>query len=342
MIKVGIINLTKGRNEPTFRPLVIYQNLFREVGIEFTDLDKSVDFLFIGMEDFIDKKSSLDHSIERGVEFLNKLNTPFFLFDGSDSTSLMGSIEVMRETNPIYLFKNQLLDFDNYKTPTSFNKWFFSSDEEPLLGYDLSQKERSKIKLTGWNLGFLHPHFRNLLPKTHNRDIDICSIFQIDHKENYDHTFRNDKLYTNHRKKCLLEVEKLKKYSYIGERKPYNEFVEVLKRSKYTLSPFGMGEVCFRDFESIMYGSLLVKPDMGKVKTLPNIYIPNVTYIPTKLDFSDLKERIDEIESTPGKREEMVRTMSNIFIETSSPITLVKYWYDIFNGLDTITTEDSK
>jgi len=64
-----------------------------------------------------------------------------------------------------------------------------------------------------------------------------------------------------------------------------------LKKSKIVLSPFGWGEVCFRDFEAILCGALLLKPDMSHLVTWPNVYIPNETYVPLKWDGSDLLEK---------------------------------------------------
>ena len=61
----------------------------------------------------------MEQSVEWGSENVRKMvkNGDYFLFDGSDSTSIMGGIEVMRNTNPIYYLKNQFLDFDLYKNP---------------------------------------------------------------------------------------------------------------------------------------------------------------------------------------------------------------------------------
>ena len=48
MIKIKLTNWNKGRNEPTFRPLLLNQNIFSDVGIQFVDKG-SYDFEFIGM-----------------------------------------------------------------------------------------------------------------------------------------------------------------------------------------------------------------------------------------------------------------------------------------------------
>jgi hypothetical protein len=74
---------------------------------------------------------------------------------------------------------------------------------------------------------------------------------------------------------------------------PQRSYYRELCDSKMVLSPFGWGEVCFRDFEAIISGSLLLKPDMSHMKTWPDVYIPYETYIPLKWDGSDIKEKAE-------------------------------------------------
>jgi hypothetical protein len=74
---------------------------------------------------------------------------------------------------------------------------------------------------------------------------------------------------------------------------PQNRYYRELEDSKIVLSPFGWGEVCFRDFEAILAGALLFKPSMSHLLTWPNIYIPHETYIPLKWDGSDLMEQTE-------------------------------------------------
>ncbi len=69
------------------------------------------------------------------------------------------------------------------------------------------------------------------------------------------------------------------------------EYYREMLRSKICVSPFGYGEVCWRDFEAVICGCLLVKPDMSHIETHPNIYRPYETYVPVKWDFSDLEEK---------------------------------------------------
>lgn len=70
-------------------------------------------------------------------------------------------------------------------------------------------------------------------------------------------------------------------------------FLTELARSKMCFSPFGYGEVCWRDYEAALYGALLLKPDMGHLQTNPNIFVKNETYVPLAWDFSDLQDVVD-------------------------------------------------
>lgn len=69
------------------------------------------------------------------------------------------------------------------------------------------------------------------------------------------------------------------------------DYYQELTSSKICISPFGYGEICWRDFEAVLCGALLVKPDMSHVETNPDIYRPFETYVPVKWNFSDLEER---------------------------------------------------
>lgn len=74
------------------------------------------------------------------------------------------------------------------------------------------------------------------------------------------------------------------------DRVPQDKYYEEMLRSRICVSPFGFGEICWRDFEAILCGCLLVKPDMGHVRTLPDIYVPGVTYAPVRWDYADLEQ----------------------------------------------------
>lgn len=88
-------------------------------------------------------------------------------------------------------------------------------------------------------------------------------------------------------------IKNMKEYnSLTSSGIKYRKFIRELRSSKICLSPFGYGEVCWRDYEAVCCGSLLMKPDMSHVDSYPDIFLPYKTYIPIKWDFSDIGEKV--------------------------------------------------
>src|SRR5690606_34640674 len=69
-----------------------------------------------------------------------------------------------------------------------------------------------------------------------------------------------------------------------------HEFLKEMRQSKLCWSPFGYGELCWRDLEAFMTGAVLIKPSMEHLDTFPDIYRAGETYLPVKWDFSDLED----------------------------------------------------
>lgn len=341
MIKIQLYNWNKGRNNHTFRPFLMYGQYFKEMGIEFVE-NGSYDFKFIGMADFLDKGKPLQQSIDEGLNNLKDIGGDYFLFDGSDSTSLMASYEVFEKSNAIYLYKNQLLSREAYSKPSAFNKWFFGDGSDLDLSYAIDEETFSRIKLSGWNLGYYNPDYFNFKLPNDNKAVDVCAIYQVQHKPNSDHNVRNDSYYINHRKSSWDELSKIEdKYQIIKDKLPYDQYITYLKQSKIGVSPFGMGEVCFRDFEIIQNGTILLKPSMDVVNTIPNPYIPNETYIPCKEDWSNLNELIEFIcdsydneywKNFVIKSQEKVKSLYSIE-------NLLVYWYNQIKSFPNIVIE---
>lgn len=74
-----------------------------------------------------------------------------------------------------------------------------------------------------------------------------------------------------------------------GNNVPMYRFMAEMRRAKVCFSPFGYGEVCWRDYEAVAAGAVLLKPDMGHVETAPDIFRPWETYVPLRWDLSDFE-----------------------------------------------------
>jgi hypothetical protein len=336
MIKVKILNPTTGRNEPTFRPFWFIADKLREYSIDITN-SEDYDYLFVGMHDFIDKKRTLQESIEYGVESISKISGDYFLFEGTDSTSLMGGYEVFNQSNAIFLFKNQILPTRyHYKTPYAHNKWFWGSGSDLDLSYDISENQWSRIKLTGWNIGQLVPNYKQFVDINKNKSLDICAIFKGTHDYNEDHKSQNNQFYETHRSKLWNQLDGLKeKYSMICDKLPKEEYLKNLHNAKISFSPFGMGEICFRDFECMQFGTILIKPNQDLVHTIPNIYEDGKTYIGCKYDWSDLEEKIDYVMTNFKELNDHINfEIRKQFIEGYDYDRLCMHWYNIFKNLN--------
>lgn len=88
---------------------------------------------------------------------------------------------------------------------------------------------------------------------------------------------------------------------------PLSKYIDEMAHSKICFSPFGYGEICWRDFEALSVGALLIKPDVSHIDLRPNVLIPNETYVPIKWDCSDLAEKIAYYVERPDERLEIAR-----------------------------------
>lgn len=74
------------------------------------------------------------------------------------------------------------------------------------------------------------------------------------------------------------------------QRVSQEQYYAEMMRARICVSPFGYGELCWRDFEAVLCGCMLVKPDMGHVRTYPDIFVAGETYAPVSWDYADLAE----------------------------------------------------
>jgi hypothetical protein len=246
----------------------------------------------------------------------------------------MGAYEVFEQSDAIYLMKNQKFHTrEEYKTPYAFNKYFFGSGSDLDLSYDIPKEMWDRIKFTHINLSYWND-YSNVQPINKNKQIDLCAIFQSDHPYNEDHGVRNDVYYNNHRKGLSDKVKLLSnKYSMLTEKMPFQEYANNLWNSKISLSPFGMGELCFRDLESMVFGTIIIKPSHKKVDTIPNIMVDDETYIPCKYDWSDLDEKIDYVLSNFDELNERINTnIRNLFFNNCTDEKLCLYYYNLFSN----------
>jgi len=336
------IKLSDNKNIKCFGGLLLLKDILLDYSMEITD-SNDYDYEFVAANEFLDLSLSLKDSIDWGLNNISKKSGDYFLFHGGDSTSIMGVYEVFTESNAKFLFKKQLLSQDDYKVSTTLNKWFFGSGTILDRGYDIPNDVYSKMKLTGYNVAHNWPHLQTAYVTSDTRDVDVCAIYQgILDNGNTDHGLRSDVLYTKHRKGAWDELTKIEsKYNIVKGQSSPQEFFEVMKRSKIGLSPFGMGELCYRDLELIQWGCLLIKPDMSKVITEPDFFKPMETYIPVKPDWSDLNETIEKVLGNFQNYQYIIDNVRKKVVEMYSYKNVCMHWYNFFNDLSGVDGESN-
>jgi hypothetical protein len=78
----------------------------------------------------------------------------------------------------------------------------------------------------------------------------------------------------------------------VGPRLRKSKYLKEMEKSKAVVSPFGYGEICYRDVEAFVKGAILLKPNIQHIKTFPDIFRENETYIALHWDLSDFKEKL--------------------------------------------------
>lgn len=336
MIKIKIYELDKHRNETTLRPLLFAKELFYDVGIEFVT-DGKCDFAFVGQASVIDKKLSIKDSVEKGIKFLKNVKEPFFIFDGQDAASLIGIYELFDHVNPIYVFKNSLYkNKEDYLLKSMNGRSYWPTGNYYLP--NLNHFNKIKLSHSNW-LSTIIPKWS---PYEKEKNFDVCALFGRFDKEVLEHIENQSPHYNSFRQLLLDNLDS--KYNTIkltnGIRFSQSEYYNHMFNSKILLSPFGCGEIAIRDLESIMFGNVLIKPDMSHIDTLPNVYIDNETYIACKHDFSDINEKIDYVLSDyKNIQEKLTENFRKLYKELYSRERLVMYYYDIFKNLNGVTTE---
>lgn len=292
-------------SEQQFAPMVRHSALLaRRFGVTFQhrivgeaplDVDSLRRFDLVGVKLCFKKDAA---TAERIVGELRRatsaLGIPLVYFDGDDDPSLQWPQLV--ESVDLYVKKHVYADSSDYLRPrigkTNLTDyvartfgWDFSRDINP--GFPgLPPASVAKLHL-GWNIALddkieelsRHPLLKSATPK----DVDIGTRAPA----------AADAWISPMRRMAVEKIQALGARCRVlapTDRVPQEKYYEEMLRTRICVSPFGFGELCWRDFEAILCGCLLVKPDMRHLRTTPDIFLPDDCFVPVKWDYSDLEE----------------------------------------------------
>ncbi len=214
-------------------------------------------------------------------------------------------------------FKRQM-----YRDPSLYSKEYeggnlFTQHVSQSLGIDLNGWTFASVpdpnhlhKLVhGWNLG-VTPHYRNLLRLTGVMPLPWeRRPFAVNRRLGLSAGPRAVTEWYHHYRECWGDaLESLRaEYRCTGSHRIRLRyyFAEMIL-SRIGVSPFGWGEVCFRDYEVIASGALLIKPSMEHLKTSPDIYVEGKTYVAASWDASDVADLCRYYLAHPEEAKEII------------------------------------
>lgn len=210
-------------------------------------------------------------------------NFPIIIIENTDAPALELSRHLIHLENIIGVIKGTVFsNNDFYNGPFCegmFHGTFLNKINLPIIypKRKLSQEAISKIEL-GYSFGCF-PQNKRLL----DFDINTKRIFPISFVGTTN--YPRSRLISQHRKSAMVLAKKIG----VGiSGVSLNEYDKILKSSYICLSPLGYG-ACFRSFEAMYAGNVVIQPDSSYMKSWPNIYESGKQYVVCKYDFSDVE-----------------------------------------------------
>lgn len=295
-------------------PLLVNKNKLGELSIfirYFEKINNSIydcDALLLDSKFFSELWSNREYVLSLLQKIKEKSNQVIWL----DSTASTGSthFQVLPYVDKYWkkqLLKNLILYEQEYygaRIYTDYYKKKYNLKDEIVQKVEPLKKEYMNKLYVSWNIG-LGPYSTNIKISNIMRMIP----WSLKKKLNYTYkpiicpfsnsrnsiSFRGSSKYSNiiNAFQRIKTIEKLELRGIETEPISYKKYLKELRSAMISISPFGYGEICYRDFEIILWGALLLKPSMEHLQTYPNFYINNETYIAFKWDFSDFNESIN-------------------------------------------------
>lgn len=191
----------------------------------------------------------------------------------------------------IYIKKQVFRRFEDFQRPvvgdTNLSDYYGKGHQldYPVFTPNVPRSIEGKLRL--WSNFGLSPQMVDLflspLPDLENRSIDLHARLAVN----------GEPWYKAMRQEAKNAVEQLKGITIAQHgRVRRDEFFAELADSKLCFSPFGYGEICWRDYEAFATGSVLIKPTVEHLKVEPDIFSQGYTYVATSWDLQEIRETI--------------------------------------------------
>lgn len=193
--------------------------------------------------------------------------------DGAD----IGHRELLQHPNVVkYVKQYRLCSWDLNNSAALDGRGFvrFLTREAKARKRNITERDFKKVDV-GWN--FLH--YDRMEPYVHTPPLH-------DSKRQIDVFFAGSSMYgdinhpsgsaiSHHRRMCIDRLKKIKNIKKVvidGRVLSKKDYIEAVYNSKVIVSPWGWGEICYRDYEAIFAGCILLKPFSGFIESTCAIF----------------------------------------------------------------------
>jgi len=256
---------------------------------------------------------------------------PIIIEESTDSSMLMSRDE-LGMSNVIKLYKNcvALPEWTNIPTERS-HCWIMEKVEDRKSQRLISPEDRRKVS-AGINIGMFTRMERwadrasrnRSQMKWENRPIDVLFMGKC--------TYKRPSI-TAHRKRAFDKLRSINGFNIVvaSERScSCGEYFALSNYAKVIVSPWGYGELCYRDYEAYFDECTLVKPDTSHVETLGNIFEKG-RYLPCSYMFDDLEETIVLAMQDKFVNEESRLSNRELALYWWKPENIVNWWIDQYS-----------
>ncbi len=280
----------------------------------------------------------------RVVEFLKqakKYTHKIIWMDTRDSTGVT-HFEILPYVD-LYLKKHLLRDKTLYQKAfyggriftDYYHKRFGIIDTEPFRQfYPLPEDQAHKVGLS-WNMGMgdvvdafsirnaVRRRMPRILPYRYKvrytdprkkRDLDIFMRANANmHRETV----------AFHRKELIRRLESLLRddgtlKGSVSGKIPLRKYRRQLQNAKLAFGPFGWGELNIREYEALIFGCLLLRPDISHMETWPEIFRADETCVAYQWDFSDLESKVRALLHDTPRRIQIAENGQDAYRESIS------------------------
>lgn len=294
-------------------PLFINRRLLKDIGLTFNLAYYNNDVLYdcdcVIFDNRVYRKWGLEHQDRKAIALLEELNTrvdKVFWLDTTDSTGttqfhLLPYVDKYFKLHVLKDRAGYLRTYYGGRIYTDYYHCYFGvkNSKNSHCFAPAEEKQLNKIQLF-WNASladngrwasYLYEVWKHLkFPlfyssrffESHVRTVKVSSRFNTKYRQ---------EIISYHRQ---LVKSKMDQVGIPTEKISRSIYLKELRNSKIGISPFGWGEFCYRDYEIILNGAMLMKPDMSHIETWPNLYIAGETYMPHKWDCSDVETSLEE------------------------------------------------